>query len=80
MKISSQLLPSPIRPPLNAEITDRIEAMFLKEMLKESGIGNTVSTMSGGIGEEQFSSFLVEEYARILASRIDLGLMKGGAA
>lgn len=80
MKISAQLLPSVTRPALDAAMTDRIETMFLQEMLKESGLGKAVSTMSGGIGEAQFASFLTEEYARILASRVDLGLMAGQSA
>lgn len=77
MKISAQLQPTAHRPPLDAVTVDQIEAMFLNEMLKSTGIGEAVRTMSGGIGEAQFTSFLTEEYARILASRIDLGLMKG---
>ena len=77
MKISAQLQPSAHRPPMDTATVDRIETMFLNEMLKSTGIGEAVRTMSGGIGEAQFTSFLTEEYARILAFRIDLGLVKG---
>lgn len=55
-------------------ISDRIEAMFLKEMLKTSGPEKSGTAAQGGIGEEQFTSFLTDEYARILALRIDLKL------
>lgn len=61
-------------------IADMIEAMFLQEMLKTSGIEKSGGTAQGGIGEEQFSSFLTEEYARILAGRIDLHLPVRAAA
>lgn len=74
MEISAQFSLPGERPRLDQRLADQVEAMFLQEMLKAGGIENTGTTMSGGIGEEQFASFLTAEYARILASRIDLGL------
>ncbi len=66
--------PSPPRGSAVAGIADRIETMFLQEMLKAAGIEKSGAAAEGGIGEEQFASFLTEEYARILAARIDLRL------
>lgn len=77
MKIETGLS-LPHAPPPGMRITDRIEAMFLQEMLKSARIGQAGTVVGGGIGEEQFSSFLTEEYARILSGRIDLDLRVGG--
>lgn len=73
MKISANIAPSAAPPP-NTRITDRIEATLFQQMLKSSGIERSGAAAEGGIGEEQFASFLTEEYARVLASRIDLRL------
>lgn len=70
--------PNPVARSAATTIPDRIEAMFLQEMLKTSGIERSGAAAEGGIGEEQFSSFLTEEYARILAARIDLRLIGAG--
>jgi len=50
------------------------EATFLAEMLKYSGINAMPSGFGGGAGEEAFSSFLTEEYARLLAERGGIGI------
>lgn len=47
------------------------EAEFLTEMLKSAGLART---MGGGIGEDQFSSLLVREQARVLAESGGIGL------
>lgn len=49
------------------------EQMFLAEMLNHTALGQT-SAFGGGIGEEQFRSFLVQEQARILAESGGIGL------
>ncbi|MEM9393540.1 MAG: rod-binding protein [Pseudomonadota bacterium] len=56
------------------EASEKLEAAFLSEMLKSAGIGRPVSLMGGGIGEEQYSSFLRDEYAQALANSTDFGL------
>ena len=38
--------------------TDALEAEFLTEMLKAAGLGKPSEGFGGGIGEEQFASFL----------------------
>ena len=49
------------------------EQMFLAEMLSHTGLGQT-SAFGGGIGEDQFRSFLVQEQARMLAESGGIGL------
>ncbi|MBZ4022044.1 chemotaxis protein chel [Rhodobacter sp. TJ_12] len=51
-----------------------LEASFLAEMLKLSGVGKAQESFSGGVGEEQFSSFLTDEYARIMVEGGGIGL------
>ncbi len=51
-----------------------LEASFLAEMLKHSGVGKARESFGGGAGEEQFSSFLCDEYARIMADAGGIGL------
>jgi flagellar protein FlgJ len=53
---------------------EAFEATFLAEMLKYSGINSMPSGFGGGAGEETFSSFLTEEYARLLAERGGIGI------
>lgn len=51
-----------------------LEAAFLAEMLKLSGVGKMQDSFNGGAGEEQFSSFLADEYARIMVEKGGIGL------
>ncbi|MER5173845.1 rod-binding protein [Thioclava sp. GXIMD2076] len=51
-----------------------LEASFLSEMLKYTGLGENKSEFSGGVGEEQFSSFLREEQASEMAKAGGIGL------
>ena len=51
-----------------------LEASFLSEMLGYAGVGTPSSDFSGGIGEEQFSSFLRDEEARQMAAKGGIGL------
>lgn len=51
-----------------------LEATFLAEMLKQSGLGGPSGSFGGGPGEEQFSSFLTQEHARLFAERGGIGL------
>lgn len=57
-----------------ADIAERVEQMFLEEMLKHCGPGALGGSFGGGAGEEQFASFLTREHAALLARRLDLGL------
>lgn len=55
-------------------VTDQLEAAFLEQMLGYAGSQAREGATSGGLGEAQFHSLLDREYARLLSSRIDLGL------
>lgn len=61
------------RPPAEHNAGLAFEQMFLAEMLSHTGLGQT-SAFGGGIGEEQFRSFLVQEQARMLAESGGIGL------
>ncbi len=52
------------------EAAQKLEATFLAEMLQSAGLGQTSEAFGGGAGEEQFSSFLIQEQA--------LHIVKGG--
>ncbi len=51
-----------------------LEAAFLSEMLSFSGLGEVSEGFGGGVGEEQFTSFLRAEQARLMVDRGGIGL------
>ena len=51
-----------------------LEAGFLAEMLKSAGVGAARTSFGGGAGEDQFSSFLVREYASAAVEAGGIGL------
>lgn len=65
--------PKPAPHPLRAKAVE-LEAAFLAEMLQFAGLGAAREGFGGGIGEEQFSSFLRQEQARLMADRGGIGL------
>ena len=72
MQIQTQMTPKPLMPATS--IGDRLETAFLTEMLKIAMPEPTAAAIHGGVGESQFSSFLVEQHAAAIAGRIDLRL------
>ena len=56
------------------ELSVKLEATFLAEMLKTAGFGKSRETMGGGAGEEQFGSFLIQNHAQKLAESGGVGL------
>lgn len=56
------------------EAAKKLEATFLSEMLKAAGFGAPRSSFGGGIGEEQFGSFLREEQAREMVEAGGIGM------
>lgn len=56
------------------EAAVQLEATFLAEMLKSAGFGETSASFGGGIGEDQFASFLVQAQAEALADAGGIGL------
>lgn len=56
------------------DISEKLEASFLAEMLKASGAGASRQTFGGGTGEDQFAGFLIREYADAAAKAGGIGL------
>lgn len=55
-------------------VATRLEATFLAEMLKHAGLGQARDAYGGGIGEDQFASFLADSQAQAIAARGGIGL------
>ena len=53
---------------------EALEAGFLAEMLKAAGVGAPRDGFGGGIGEEQFASFLTEAHAEAIVRTGGIGL------
>lgn len=73
--LSSVAIPSP--PPENDRLyrsAQQLEAGFLAEFLKSAGFGKTSESFGGGIGEDQFASFLVQAQADIMVKSGGIGL------
>ncbi|MGR3617490.1 MAG: rod-binding protein [Paracoccaceae bacterium] len=58
---------------LRAAATE-LEATFIAEMLKSAGLHEGENGFSGGAGEDQFGSFLIQEQARQIAASGGIGL------
>ena len=56
------------------DAAQKLEATFLAEMLKSAGLGASRDTFGGGIGEEQFGSFLRQAQAKEMAATGGIGL------
>lgn len=56
------------------EKATEMEGQFLAEMLGHAGFGKSMESFGGGIGEEQFSSFLRQEQAMAIARKGGIGL------
>lgn len=62
--------------PGQRDVSSAIDRVFLAEMLKHVSTFAGEGSFSGGVGEEQFASFLAESYAHKLAEKIELGILK----
>ncbi len=51
-----------------------LEASFLEEMLKSSGLGETSDSFGGGAGEDHFASFMRQIHARQMVEAGGIGL------
>ena len=51
-----------------------LEAGFLSEMLGHAGMGESRDSFGGGVGEDQFSSFLRQEQAKQMVAKGGIGL------
>jgi Rod binding domain-containing protein len=56
------------------EAAKQLEASFLAEMLKSSGLAETPNAFGGGTGEGQFSSFLIQARAEQMVEAGGIGL------
>ena len=56
------------------DVAQELEASFLTEMLKSVGLGASRESFGGGVGEDQFSSFLRQEQAKMMVSAGGIGL------
>lgn len=56
------------------QAAEDLEASFLAEMLKPMGADEQRTSFGGGAGEEQFSTFLLQEQARDMAHAGGIGL------
>lgn len=53
---------------------EQLESAFLAEMLGYAGLGAARDSFGGGIGEEQFASFLRQEQASAIVAKGGIGL------
>ena len=53
---------------------EALEAVFLAEMLAHAGLDGAAGAFGGGIGEEQFASFLRAEQADAIVKAGGIGL------
>lgn len=66
--------PDPARETRLRQAAQDLEAAFLAEMLRHSGLGAPRDAFGGGTGEDQFASFLRREQAGALAASGGIGL------
>ena len=55
-------------------VAEKLEASFLAEMLKSVGVGEQENSFSGGVGEDQFASFLRQAQAERMVAAGGIGL------
>lgn len=74
---------SPVHPALSAARSEKLmqkakqlETTFLSEMLSYAGVDSQKGDFTGGIGEDQFSSFLRETQAKAMVDHGGIGLAK----
>ena len=71
---------STILSPRSAQLMQKaqeLETRFLSEMLAHTGLDAQTGAFNGGIGEDQFASFLREAQAKAMVDRGGLGLAQG---
>lgn len=56
------------------EVAKELEASFLSEMLKHTGLGQSRQSFGGGAGEDQFSSLLIDAQAKAMVDAGGIGL------
>lgn len=66
--------PQPDRHALLMEKAKALETAFLSEMLSHAGVDAPDGPFSGGVGEDQFASFLRDAQARAMVDQGGIGL------
>jgi Rod binding domain-containing protein len=56
------------------EAAEQLEVTFLSEMLKSAGFGKSRESFGGGVGEDQFGSFLRQAQAQEMVKSGGIGL------
>lgn len=56
------------------QAAQELEATFLAEMLKPMGAGASRDSFGGGLGEEHFTTFLLQEESRAMVQAGGVGL------
>lgn len=56
------------------QVSVELEANFLAEMLKQTGLGEARESFGGGVGEDGFASFLRQSHANQMARAGGIGL------
>ena len=76
MRVSDPITPAVPAPKNDAlrKQAQALEAAFLAEMLAHTGLDATSEGFGGGIGEDQFGSFLRQEQAKLMVARGGIGL------
>lgn len=64
----------PAREPALRAAAQQLEVQFIARMLADAGLGQSRSSFGGGVGEDQFASFLVQEQARAMVRAGGIGL------
>ena len=80
--VSPSVVSPPVQGSLKSQVNDRalleaaqkLEATFLAQMLKSAGLGQARDSFSGGAGEDQFASFLLDAQAGKIVESGGLGL------
>lgn len=70
---STTQLPAARRDELR-DVSEKLEAAFLSEMLKGAGLGARKGAFGGGVGEDQFASMLRERQAQLVVETGGIGL------
>lgn len=74
MQLSPTAVPVEHRNQHIRHAAQQLETTFFSQMLKSAGLGATQSSFGGGAGEEQFTSFLIDEHAKAITKNGGLGL------
>lgn len=74
-------LPNPVKIPSQEsvdpkiwQVSQQLEASFIAEMLDAAGVGKTPESFGGGVGEDQFGSYLQDAYATHISEAGGIGL------